>query len=288
MPQDCLPHQEPLKRDEARLWRVPYLGGLDVLQARFVKQAFTRHTHEEFTVGVVQGGAAAFWNRGAEHVAPDGSIMLINADEVTTGRSFTEGGYIHLALYPSAEQFRMVAEQVTGRPAVAPHFAQSVAATPQLARRLVTVHRLLIDPAASLLTRDTALQGALAALVTTLGEERLSLPRVGRERAAVREVRAYLEEQAGAEVSLETLARLAGLSPFHLVRVFRQEVGLPPHAYQVQMRLRRARGWLAAGRRLAEVALEAGFSDQSAFSNQFRRHVGVTPGQYARAFAQIG
>ena len=57
-------------------------------------------------MGVVQHGAAGFWNRGAEHVAPDGSVMLINPGEVNTGHSFAEDGYVHLVLYPSAEHLQ--------------------------------------------------------------------------------------------------------------------------------------------------------------------------------------
>ncbi len=277
-----------LGRDQARLWPVPFLGGLDVLQARFVKQAFARHTHEVFTVGVVWRGAAAFWNRGAEHVAPDGSVMLINPDEVNTGHAYAEGGYVHLVLYPSAEQLHTVAEQIAGRSVGVPYFPQSVAAAPDVAAQLTKAHRALIAPETSQLARETALQDALSSLVTSLAGGRLSPGRVGRERAAVRSARMHLEANACENVSLDDLARLTGLSPFHLTRAFRQEVGLPPHAYQVQARVRRAKAWIAAGWSLAEVALAAGFSDQSALSNQFRRHVGVTPGQYARWFGAQG
>lgn len=281
------PTPGPLKRDDARLWRVPFLGGLDVLQARFVKQAFARHTHEEFTVGVVHQGAAEFWNRGAEHVAPDGSVMLINAGEVTTGHSFVEGGYLHLVLYPTAEQLRAVAEQVTGRPLITPAFPDSVAAAPQVAQALTAAHRLLADPGATVLARESALYGALSSLIVTLGEDRRSPVRPGREHAAVGQVRAYLEAYASQDVTLDDLARLTGLSPFYLSRVFRRAVGLPPHAYQVQVRLRQAQQELHLGRPLVEVALASGFSDQSAFSNQFKRHLGVTPGQYVRG-ARLG
>ncbi|WP_170131166.1 AraC family transcriptional regulator [Deinococcus yavapaiensis] len=276
--------QERLKRDEARLWREDFLGGLDVLQARFVKQAFARHTHEEFTVGVVHQGAAEFWNRGAERVAPDGSVMLINADEVTTGHSFVEDGYLHLVLYPSAEQLRAVAAQVAGKRVETPFFPESVAFAPEVAHRLTVAHRVLSDFTASRLTRDAVLQAALVSLVSTLSEARGTPAPLGQERAAVREARAYLDAHAVEDVSLDDLAGVSGLSAFHLSRVFREEVGLPPHAYQVQARVRRAQAWLAAGWGLAEVALAAGFNDQSAFSNQFKRHVGVTPGQYVRSF----
>ncbi len=274
------PARSRLGRDEARLWRVPFQGGLDVLQARFVRQAFARHTHEVFTVGVVHQGAAAFWNRGAEHVAQGGSVMLINPDEVNTGHSFVESGYVHLVLYPSAEQLRQVAEQVTGKGASDVYFSQSVATVPDVARRLTAAHRTLITPDATRLARETALQDALAGLVVSLGQRRPQ--QVGRERAVAGQIRQYLEAHACEHVSLADLAHLAQLSPFHLTRIFGREFGLPPHAYQVQVRLRRAREQIAAGQALAQVALAMGFSDQSALSNQFKRHMGVTPGQYAR------
>ncbi|WP_428194459.1 AraC family transcriptional regulator [Deinococcus saxicola] len=277
-----MPPPPPLARDEARLWRVPVLGGLDVLQARFVKQAFARHTHEEFTVGVVRRGAAAFWNRGAQHVAPDGSVMLINADEVNTGQPFAQGGYIHLVLYPSAELLRRVASEVGGRTARQPYFPQSVAQAPAVAQALLSAHRQLADPAATGLAQETALHAALAALTTQLSDGRLRPTFLGRERAAVQRTRAYLEAHACRDVTLGELASVGGLSAFHLSRVFREALGLPPHAYQIQARIRQAQGWLRAGLPAAQVALDAGFSDQSAFSNQFKRHVGVTPGQYMR------
>lgn len=277
------PARSRLGRDEARLWRIPFLGGLEVLQARFVRQTFARHTHEVFTVGVVHQGAAAFWNRGAEHVAQDGSVMLINPDEVNTGHSFAEGGYVHLVLYPSAEQLQMVAAQMTGKSTSRLYFSQSVATSPKVARRLTAAHRLLITPEATQLARETALQDALVCLVSSLGEQKCWPQPLGREPSVAGRVREYLEEHACENVSLDDLARLTQLSSFHLTRVFGREFGLPPHAYQVQARIRWAQGWLRAGQGLAQVALAAGFNDQSAFSNQFKRHVGVTPGQYARS-----
>jgi AraC-like DNA-binding protein len=274
------PSSARLARDEARLWRVPFLGGLDVLQARFVKQTFARHTHEVFTVGVVHWGAAAFWNRGAEHIAPDGSVMLINPDEVNTGHSFLAAGYVHLVLYPSAEQLRQVAADLTGQSVPLPYFAQSVAQAPEVAASLTRAHQVLVNPEATRLAQDTALGWALAASTLELSDSGLRLPPLGRERVAVQLTRAYLEAHACEDVALEDLVRLTGLSGFHLTRVFRDAVGLPPHAYQVQTRIRQAQTWLRAGWAIAQVSVASGFSDQSAFSNQFKRHVGVTPGQY--------
>ena len=100
------------------------------------------------------------------------------------------------------------------------------------------------------------------------------------ERMAVRRVREYLMEAHASNVSLEDLAKVANLSPYHLHRVFTREVGMPPHAFQTQVRISRARILLSEGRPLHAVAAETGFADQSHFTRELKRYVGLTPGAY--------
>jgi AraC-like DNA-binding protein len=69
------------------------------------------------------------------------------------------------------------------------------------------------------------------------------------------------------------------------MRAFRAQYGIAPHAYLVQVRVNRAKRLLADGRSATEVALDAGFADQSALTRHFRRAFGVPPGAYARAIA---
>jgi AraC family transcriptional regulator len=99
----------------------------------------------------------------------------------------------------------------------------------------------------------------------------------GRLRAVVE----YIEEHLGSP-SLEQLAAVARLSPYHFARQFKAATGLPPHQYVIMRRVERAKQLLQAGTdlSLAEVAASAGFSDQSQFSQHFKRLVGVTPGQF--------
>jgi AraC-like DNA-binding protein len=71
------------------------------------------------------------------------------------------------------------------------------------------------------------------------------------------------------------------MSKCHLVHLFHKELGLPPHAYQIQLRVAHARRLVASGTPLAEVASLTGFADQSHLTRLFKRIVGVPPGQYA-------
>jgi transcriptional regulator GlxA family with amidase domain len=76
---------------------------------------------------------------------------------------------------------------------------------------------------------------------------------------------------------------VSGLSRFHLLRVFSKEIGLPPHAYQIRLRIERARTMLRKGIPPALVAGATGFADQSHFTRHFKRVWGITPARYARA-----
>jgi AraC family transcriptional regulator len=104
-----------------------------------------------------------------------------------------------------------------------------------------------------------------------------ALPR-GRLRAVVEYVEGHLDDGP----TLEQMAAVARLSAYHFARQFKQATGLPPYQYVISRRVERAKQLLQAGTRLslAEVAVDAGFSDQSQFSRHFKRLVGVTPGQF--------
>jgi AraC family transcriptional regulator len=101
-------------------------------------------------------------------------------------------------------------------------------------------------------------------------------------RARLRAVVEYVEDHIGAGPSLDRMAAVARLSPFHFARQFKAATGLPPHQFVIARRVERAKRLLQTGDDvcLAEIAADAGFSDQSQFSHHFKRLVGVTPSQF--------
>jgi AraC family transcriptional regulator len=104
-------------------------------------------------------------------------------------------------------------------------------------------------------------------------------------RTRLRAVVEYIEEHLAAGTTLEQIAAVARLSPYHFARQFKAATGLPPHQYVIARRVERAQQHLQGDRglSLAEVAACAGFSDQSQFSHHFKRLVGVTPREFRRA-----
>jgi len=103
--------------------------------------------------------------------------------------------------------------------------------------------------------------------------------------AAIRRARDLLQMRFNETVTLSELAAASRLSRFHLIRSFANGLGLPPHAYQILVRIERARELLRKGAHSGQVASLVGFSDQSHFTRHFKKIMLVTPSQYARGVA---
>ncbi len=269
-------------QERATFWRVPALENLELLKATFVTHAFAPHTHEGFAIGVLVRGAERFTYRRQTYVAPLGSIVVINPGEIHTGEAAGEEGWSYRMLYPEADLLRRAASQMVGREREVPFFSAPVIHDSATASALLDLHQRL-EHSDSTLERQSSLLWALAQLIARHADDR-PVPRLMHaEQKSVDRVRDYLEERYAENVTLDDLARFVNLSPYHLLRLFRQQTGLPPHAYLTQVRVRRARSLLRAGVPIAETALQVGFTDQSHLSRHFKRTVGVPPGQYARA-----
>jgi AraC-like DNA-binding protein len=147
---------------------------------------------------------------------------------------------------------------------------------------LMALHRALLDDDASSTALEQALSDALGTFVdlTAVGPA-CSEPSMWS--VAVARARALLDARLTEAVTLDELAAHARLDKFRLCRAFREEVGLPPHAYVTHRRVSLAQELLGRGVPQAEVAVQVGLYDQSQLHRHFKRILGVTPGAWARA-----
>jgi AraC-like DNA-binding protein len=265
--------------EPARLWRAPDLGGLELFRATLREFSFRPHAHAEYFIALTEAGLVTPSYRGARHVLGPGDLLVLNPEEAHAGGPPADRSWTYRALYPSRGLLHEItAEFPSGTPV--PEFGPAAVRDPEVAALLRRFHRLTESPGTSRLDRETCLARALV-LLAGRHARRPAEPRpAGREPGAVRRAREYLAEHAADNVTLPELAGQAGLSAFHLCRVFHQSVGMPPHAYQTQLRVRRAKSLLCAGLPIASAAVAAGFYDQAHLTRHFKRIVGVPPGRY--------
>jgi AraC family transcriptional regulator len=94
---------------------------------------------------------------------------------------------------------------------------------------------------------------------------------------------AFIEEHLGSDIGIATLAALAGYSPDHFARLFKQSFGLSPYQFILQRRVERAKALLRdRSHSIAEVAMMCGFASQAHFHTTFKARTGVTPGVYRK------
>ncbi|HEV8337962.1 MAG TPA: AraC family transcriptional regulator [Candidatus Polarisedimenticolia bacterium] len=247
----------------SRTWPAGRQWPLSLMRATYVRQSFPPHFHETFVIALNE--------RGAHELLCGGERYLLSRADVGIIPPGVRKAAL-LALYPETALMMSLARDLG--------FPGAVIHDPWLASKLVHVHPRS-GATADGAEQDELIRDALGSLISRHAEASPLDPSSNQESEAVGRARSYLEAHHAEAIHLEDLARIARMSPFHLLRQFHRHLGLPPHAYLVQVRVGQARELLAQELPPGRVAQEAGFTDQSHMNRCFKRIVGVTPGCYA-------
>ncbi len=263
-------------KDFSRFLRIPE-GRCELLSARYSQQHFGRHSHDRYAFGVITRGVEKLWYRGAHHFGGAGTVVTLTPGEIHDGVPVDKAGWEYCMLYVEPQWLHDVVLQGRGGGSPIHLFGEAMAHDTGLATQLLDAHQ---TASASMLPleRETVLSEALAALFARHGNE--ADRQLRPERAAVARIRSLLDSEAEQNLSLETLGLEVGMDPLYLIRVFKREVGVAPHSYQIQNRVARVQMLLRAGMELAEAAVAAGFFDQSHMARAFKKVVGVTPASF--------
>ncbi|QTF07713.1 AraC family transcriptional regulator [Brenneria izadpanahii] len=270
------------EKEQAHFRHFKEFGGLEMLQAHYKQQRFSRHAHENFCIGVIEEGAQRFYRTGGDHVAPKGDIILVNADEIHTGHSAVAGGWSYRAIYPTLDLLRSLSRDLQQSQGAIPWFPDAVVHDPGLSEQLLLTFTLLTQEGNSLL-KETLLFSSLAWLIMRYGKSRVFERDLPDSANHIANVKALIDACPEQDVSLIELANIATLSPWHFLRQFKKTVGMTPHAYLVHARLRKAKSLLLAGHSILTVSSLCGFSDQSHFNRHFKKALGITPGEFIRS-----
>ena len=265
----------PQERHRAQQHR-SVLTGVEAISL-ISERGFPRHAHDHFGIGVMTFGGHRSWSGvGAVEAAP-GDVIMVNPGEMHDGlpiRGAARGWRI-LQFDSDMISRELAAERGDGLEVVRPAVRD-----PRLAGR---IRRLFARVTARQPDPLALEQDLVLALMHVLHRHGIRPPRGERHSPPVGRALRRLDAAAGDSVSLTELAELAGVSRFQLLRGFSREVGVTPHAYLIQRRVRLARRFLAGGLSPAAAAAEAGFADQSHMTRAFVRQLGVTPARYRAA-----
>ncbi len=253
-----------------RAWRPDLPGVGEVLHARFTEHAYPSHTHDSWTLLIVDDGAVRYDLDRHEHGALISLVTLLPPGVPHDGRAASPHGFRKRVLYL---EHRLLDADLVGAAVDRPGLAD-----PLLRHRVHQLHEVLVG------RREPWEAASRLALIRERLDQQLRRDVVDQPAAddpgLADRLRDLLDARLTEGLTLDEASRELHAHPTHLVRAFTRRHGIPPHRYLTGRRVDRARRLLLDGRRPAEVAAEVGFYDQAHLTRHFRRMLGVAPGHY--------
>lgn len=276
------------ERDPRRTYAVaPALGGVELLSAVYRSHRFSPHSQDAAVIGVVEEGRAVVFGAGETLTLERGSVLVIPPHVLHDAYSIGSDEWHYRALYLSTSQIAELTPRASlGRGVLGtrPFSLQS----DEIANQVLAVHQSLRrsqDGTEPLVLDD------MRELIHTLdarAAESLQIPvDAQRVAAGVARVRRLLDEDPLPKRSLTEMASIAQLSRFTFAHAFSRAYGIAPHAYALQRRVTAVRNLLISGELVSRAAHHVGFADQSHLTRRFLSVVGVTPGEFRRAWRQL-
>ena len=249
-------------------------GVAEVFHARMTSHVYPMHTHEAWTLLIVDDGMVRYDLDRHEHGALDQVVTLLPPRVPHNGRAATAGGFGKRVLY--LDRTHLPASLI-GRAVDRPRFSD-----PLLRTRIHQLHDVLGQPG-----EEFEAENRLAFITERL---RRHLRPVPGEADATRpdaslasHLRDLIDARFREKVTLLDASRVLHAHPAHMVRMFSREFGISPHQYLTGRRVDLARRLLLGGLPPGLAAAEAGFYDQSHLTRHFTRVLGTSPGRYARS-----
>ncbi len=213
-----VPLQFSDEKDRARFRHLEQLPGVELYHAHISRYAFEPHTHEAFGIGVIEQGAERFRYRGSQHIAAANSIVTMNPDELHTGEAETADGWRYRMIYLEPDRL----EAITGVRDW--WFSEVVREDPLRSRQIGQLIYGLWhsdDPLAQ--------QGMLLDLIDTFRPLAHHASAQGEAGHRFDRVRDYLHDNYMRPITLDELAQVAALSPYHFQRQFKAHYHVTPH-----------------------------------------------------------
>jgi AraC-like DNA-binding protein len=270
--------------DQVRIWRPA--DEARVLLMAGTTASYAIEPRGEYVFGVVAGAAMRARRGRDRRVVRPGQLVAWDPSNAHTGTAAERRPWSARLMVVEVADLAALAADEESNPLAGVAFPEPVFSDPMLTSGFLRLH-LALETTTTRLERDERLGAWLRTMIECSSAARQPRSELApRDDRALRAACDYLAELPQRNIGLDELAAVAGIGKFRLIRLFREQTGLPPHALQVAHRVRAARRLLEAGETIAAVAAATGFADQSHLHRHFQRSLGMTPGEYRQRFRE--
>lgn len=240
---------------------------------------FSSHIHNGHVLWLNSEGGEQYNLKGCTDILQPGSVSIIEPGIVHSNRPWHSSRRHLRSLYLDENFFLYLEKLLTGEPSGKLTLPTSVVEDRRCWQGAILLHEAIISNQGQLFIDELIVSLFLKFRVLQL-EKVVSYRFSDRKSDRVKSFIEFMRARLSDDISLDNLAEIGSCTSYHVIRLFRNQVGMSPHAYLIQLRLERARELLDDGQNIADAALLSGFSDQSHLTRRFKKRYGLTPGVY--------
>jgi len=246
-----------------------------------IMQKFPNHFHEYYVIGFIEKGQRFLSCKNNEYTIETGDLLLFNPRDNHACEQIDGKTLDYRCINIKPEIMSKVIFEITGKEYL-PYFKSQVVFHSELIVVLRELHQIIMEE-----EKDFRKEEIFFFLLEQLIEEytEQEVPAGNTEQSTeARAICEFLENHYMENITLDDLCKLTGLSKYYLLRSFTKQKGISPYSYLETIRIDKAKKMLEQGVLPIDVAILTGFTDQSHFSNFFKKFIGLTPKQYMNIF----
>lgn len=272
-------------------WTDPQMPYVETRRACQSRICYRSHSHPTFSIGAVDCGISRFNSYFAsEEQIQTGSVVIIPAEVEHACNPLENQAWsyqmMHLDAHWVAQLFSELVKDIEQLyPHHIPLLKPQILTNPHIYQAFTQLNQLLFDPTISILFKQQQLIEVLSEILLPNFEFTL----LKQSDYFQKHLGAMIDDMKHSKqmLSLEDLSQSLGISRYAIIRLFKNNFGLTPHAYQLNLKINIARKRLKSGEAIIQVAHDLGFTDQSHFHHMFKSHTGITPKQFQAQFVML-
>ncbi|AWI05470.1 AraC family ligand binding domain-containing protein [Clostridium drakei] len=250
-----------------------------------IKQKFPNHFHEYYVIGFIESGRRQLFCKNKEYVIEKGDLVLFNPGDNHTCQQIDGGTLDYRCMNINSEVMKKVVFEITGKDYV-PYFKENAVFNSDIVPSLQELYLMIMNEERDFKKEEIFLF-IIEQLITEYADA-VTVDTLKETNSEVKTICDFLQENYMESITLNKLSELTGLNKYYLLRSFTKQKGITPYGYLESIRISKAKKLLEQRIAPIDVAMQTGFTDQSHFTNFFKKFIGLTPKQYTKIFIQEG
>ncbi|NRT36100.1 AraC-like DNA-binding protein [Clostridium beijerinckii] len=245
-----------------------------------IMQKFPNHFHDYYVIGFIENGKRYLSCKNKQYIIETGDLIVFNPGDIHTCEQIDDRTLDYRCINIKKDVMKKITFEITGKEYL-PNFMEFVLFRNELTSSLKELHLMIMEE--EKLKKEELFLFIIEQLIREYSNP-VSEMTIQEASAEIKTVCDYLENNYMENITLNQLSNLTGLSKYYLLHSFTKQKGISPYNYLKTIRIGKAKKMLEQGIAPIDVAFKTGFTDQSHFTNFFKKLIGLTPKQYMNIF----